>query len=61
MKEIIDFLFGWLTKPELLQTPLDSFIFIIEFFVILPLGIAVIYCIKETIKEWRERRNKTTR
>lgn len=53
---IINFLFGWLIKPELLQTPLDNLICIIEIFVIGPIIIGMILYIKETIEKWRERR-----
>lgn len=56
--KVIDFLFGWLTKPTVLHTPLDEIMCIIEIFVLLPIGIAVIWQIIENIKEWKERKNK---
>ena len=57
--EIINFLFGWLVKPELLQTPLDNLICIIEFFVIVPIAIRIVMYVKDTIYELKNRRNKS--
>lgn len=50
---MIDFLFGWLTKPEIMQTPIDKLIGVSEFIIFSVLVITVIaICI--TIKENRK-------
>lgn len=53
-----DILFGWLTKPEILQTPLDEVMCVIEIsiliFVIIPIGIEII----GKIEDFFEKGNK---
>lgn len=44
-------LFGWLIKPEILHTPLDEVMYVIEIliliFVIIPIGIEIIAKIED--------------
>ena len=57
-----DFLFGWLTKPEILQTPLDDIMYTIEIliliFVIIPIGIKIMEKIEDFFDKGKERKWK---
>lgn len=50
-EDMKEFLFGWLTKPEILHTPLDEVMYVIEIliliFVIIPIGIEIITKIED--------------
>lgn len=54
---MLEFLFGWLIKPELMQTPLDTLILFIELFILFIL-IGCFCAIRETIRERKDYKNK---
>lgn len=57
---MLEFLFGWITKPEIMQTPIDKLIEVSEFIIFSVLVITVIaICI--TIKENAEEKRKEKR
>jgi hypothetical protein len=53
-----EFLFGWLIKPEILHTPLDEFMCLVEcfilIFVIIPIGIEIIAKIEDFFEKRKE-------
>ena len=54
MKEL---LFGWLTKGQYEISMFDSFIFFIEFAIVIFIGSTIYFAIQD-LKEKRDRRNK---
>ena len=62
---MIEFLFGWITKPQIMQTPVDALIGISEiilFSVFIITVIAIYLTIKENVEEKRkERKNGKSR
>ena len=57
---MLEFLFGWITKPEIMQTPIDKLIGVSEFIIFSVLVITVI-AIFLTIKENAEEKRKEKR
>ena len=57
-----EFLFGWLIKPDILQTPLDDIVCTIEIliliFVIIPIGIEIMGKIEDFFDKGKERKMK---